>query len=152
MNKSILSNIFTIVLIVLLTSCGRQIPDGLGINENGRLKACPDSPNCVSTQSKIEQSKIKPITYVNDDDLAFDLLVKLIKEDQAANIIKAEKPYIHAAYYTKMKIFIDDVEFYQDRTNKKFHFRSASRVGHSDLGKNRDRMEEIRANYNKAQQ
>lgn len=141
-----------ISVVILFTSCGRQIPDGLGINENGRLLACPDSPNCVSTQSKIKGSKIKPIKYENDDDMAWDLLIKHLKEDQAADILKAEKPYIHAAYYTKMKIFIDDVEFYQDTRNKQFHFRSASRVGHSDLGKNRSRMEEIRARYNNAQE
>lgn len=146
-----LLNLCLCLILILLTSCGRQIPDGLGINENGRLLACPDSPNCVSTQSKIKGSKIKPIQYQNDDDQAFDLLVKMIKEDKAANIIKSEKPYIHAAYYTKMKVFIDDVEFFQDVRNKQFHFRSASRVGHSDLGKNRSRMEEIRSNYNTAQ-
>jgi len=143
----------SILVIVALTfiSCGRQIPDGLGVNENGRLRACPDSPNCVSTQSKVKDSKIKPLAYNNDDDLAFNLLVKMIEDDAAAVLIKKEKPYIHAAYYTKMKVFIDDVEFYQDSTNKQFHFRSASRVGHSDLGKNRSRMEEIRLNYNQLQ-
>jgi uncharacterized protein (DUF1499 family) len=40
--------------------------------------------------------------------------------------------------------FVDDVEFWIDAKNQVIHFRSASRVGHSDLGANRARMESIR--------
>ena len=40
-------------------------------------------------------------------------------------------------------INIDDIEFYIDEENKIIHFKSASRVGYSDLGANRKRMDEI---------
>jgi uncharacterized protein (DUF1499 family) len=40
--------------------------------------------------------------------------------------------------------FVDDVEFLFDDTNKKIHVRSASRVGYSDMGVNRKRVEELR--------
>ena len=39
--------------------------------------------------------------------------------------------------------YVDDVEFYINEKNKIIHFRSASRIGYSDLGVNRKRMEEI---------
>ena len=37
--------------------------------------------------------------------------------------------------------FKDDVTFFVDTDDQELHFRSASRVGHSDLGANRKRME-----------
>ena len=42
-------------------------------------------------------------------------------------------------------IFKDDVEFYLPDGEGTIHFRSASRLGTSDLGKNRERMEAFRA-------
>ena len=44
-------------------------------------------------------------------------------------------------------LFVDDGEFLLDRENKVIHIRSASRLGYSDLGKNRSRLEDIRSQY-----
>jgi uncharacterized protein (DUF1499 family) len=44
-------------------------------------------------------------------------------------------------------LFVDDGEFLLDRTRNAIQVRSASRLGYSDLGKNRKRMEEIRVQY-----
>ena len=41
--------------------------------------------------------------------------------------------------------FVDDVEILFDDASKIIHFRSASRVGYSDFGVNRRRMEEVRS-------
>jgi uncharacterized protein (DUF1499 family) len=43
--------------------------------------------------------------------------------------------------------FVDDVEFYIDERANLIHFRSASRLGYSDMGVNRKRMETIRASF-----
>lgn len=145
MIKSIMQNAALLLVLFLITACGRTIPEGLGLSNNGQLIDCPDSPNCVSTQTKKEKAKIEPMQYKLEDNAAWLLLVDLLKEDKLAKIIKQENNYIHVAYYTKSKIFIDDVEFLQDKVNNQFHFRSASRVGHSDLGANRKRMEKIRS-------
>jgi len=42
---------------------------------------------------------------------------------------------------------MDDVEFLLDDGTKTIHIRSASRVGYSDLGVNRKRVEAIRARF-----
>jgi len=39
------------------------------------------------------------------------------------------------------------VEFFLDDATQTIHFRSASRLGYSDLGVNRKRMEEIRRRF-----
>ena len=43
--------------------------------------------------------------------------------------------------------FTDDVEFFVEVESGRVHFRSASRVGRSDLGVNRERMELIRSRF-----
>jgi uncharacterized protein (DUF1499 family) len=55
--------------------------------------------------------------------------------------------YLHAEFATAVFRFIDDVEFYVDETAGVVHFRSASRVGYSDLGVNRRRMEGVREKF-----
>jgi uncharacterized protein (DUF1499 family) len=39
--------------------------------------------------------------------------------------------------------YIDDVEFYLPEADSVVHFRSGSRVGHSDFGVNRERVRKI---------
>ena len=52
--------------------------------------------------------------------------------------------YVHVECRSWLLAFIDDVEFVLDEPTGVIHFRSASRVGHSDAGVNRQRMEDFR--------
>jgi len=45
--------------------------------------------------------------------------------------------------------YVDDVELRLDENKQLIHVRSASRVGHSDLGANRKRVARIRAAFGK---
>lgn len=148
-NQSIL--VVLVCSIILLTGCGRNMPEGLGLNNNA-LAECPDSPNCVSTQTKKKEATIEPIKYKLDDKTAYKLLLQVIESNKLATVISKTNNYIHVAYHTSSKIFIDDVEFYIDAAAGVIHFRSASRVGHSDLGANRKRMEKIRNEFLQQQQ
>jgi uncharacterized protein (DUF1499 family) len=63
-----------------------------------------------------------------------------------------EENYIHAEFTSLVFRFVDDVEFLfsQERDGEvSIDIRSASRVGHSDFGVNRKRMEDIRGKLNK---
>ena len=60
-------------------------------------------------------------------------------------IIKETNNYLYAEFTSKLMGFVDDVEFYFDDDGKFIQVRSASRLGESDLGVNRQRIEEIRA-------
>jgi len=62
-------------------------------------------------------------------------------------IITETESYIHAEATSLIFRFRDDVEFFIDQQSNLIHFRSASRVGKSDLGANRKRMEEIRTAF-----
>lgn len=53
----------------------------------------------------------------------------------------------HPRQVTTAMGFVDDVEFYLDEDTKVIHVRSASRLGQSDLGVNRKRIETIRTEF-----
>ena len=55
--------------------------------------------------------------------------------------------FIYVDFFSEVFGFVDDVEFYFNKPGV-IEFRSASRIGYSDLGVNRKRMEAIRRKFN----
>lgn len=109
------------------------------------LKQCPDSPNCVSSQSHSALHKISPSPYKSPTKDTLQRIKKTILALPRTTLIKEEALYLHIEFKSFIFRFIDDVEIVLDDSEKMIHFRSASRVGHSDLGANRRRIEEIKA-------
>ena len=62
-------------------------------------------------------------------------------------IVKEEPGYLYAQCTTRLMKYVDDLEFWADPAAGVLQVRSASRVGRSDLGVNRARVEAIRARY-----
>ena len=122
--------------------CGKR-PEGLGVVER-RLAPCPGSPNCVSSQSQDADHHIKPFEYDGALIQAKERLLEVIQAMDRVKITAVEDDYVHAEFTSRVFRFVDDVEFYFDRDHKVIHVRSASRVGYSDLGANRKRVEKIR--------
>ena len=114
---------------------------------DGKLAQCPKSPNCVSTQVLDKNHKIEPLKYDTTLTEAKSKITGIITSLKRTRIIKETENYIHAEFRTRTFKFTDDVEFYFDDSEKIIHFRSASRVGWSDMGVNRKRMENIRKLY-----
>jgi uncharacterized protein (DUF1499 family) len=119
-------------------------PTNIGVTD-GKLLACPDSPNCVSSQSTDAEHKIAPLTYTGDPAKALADLKAVIENMPRTKIITAEGNYIYAEFTSKLMGYVDDVEFYLNADKNIIEVRSASRLGKSDLGVNRDRIESIRA-------
>ena len=135
----LLSPVFFLAIMSLLA----KTPENLGV-VNGRLAACPSSPNCVSTQATDAEHHIEPIPFDETPDQAIERLKKVIAAVPRLKIVTETGDYLHVEATSMIIRFVDDVEFLVDREAKVIHFRSASRVGHSDLGANRARMERIR--------
>lgn len=125
-----------------------QRPNNLGVKD-GKLAPCPNSPNCVSSQAPDgdAEHKIAPLTYSNAAE-AMTQLKQVIASMERTRIIEATDTYLYAEFETKLMGFVDDVEFYLDPTAQVIQVRSASRLGQSDLGVNRKRVEEIRQKFN----
>lgn len=137
--------LFVLIMTTGILSCSGRSAD-LGVN-NGKLKPCPQSPNCVSSQGTDKQHYIEPLHYVGAIREAREMILTVIQAMKRTKIIISEDNYIRAEFVSALFRFVDDVEFYFDESSKTIHIRSASRVGSSDLGVNRKRMEQIRAKY-----
>jgi uncharacterized protein (DUF1499 family) len=128
--------------------CAGERPNNLGV-KGTLLAACPASPNCVSSQAAEGKHRIAPLAFSGNPDAAFARL-KLVLGRRGDTTIIEEKPgYLRAELRTVL--FVDDGEFLLDLAQSVIHVRTASRLGYSDLGKNRSRIEEIRKQFSIAE-
>jgi uncharacterized protein (DUF1499 family) len=117
-------------------------PENLGVT-NGRLAKCPETPNCVSTQAIDELHRMPAISASGSRNETIAKIKAVIKSDfPRAKLISETENYLHYEFTSLIFRFVDDVEFLVDDASE-VNFRSASRVGRSDLGANQKRMEKI---------
>jgi len=129
-----------------LFSFSGKRPTDLGV-EQGKLLVCPNTPNCVSSQSTDAAYQIEPLAYSVESAQALADLKSVIEAMPRTKIITETDNYIYAEFTTALMGFVDDAEFYLDEAAGVIHVRSASRLGQSDLGVNRKRVEEIRSKF-----
>ena len=134
------------ILSAMLAACTGERPKNLGVKD-GFLAVCPSSPNCVSSQAGDEQHRIAPFVFSGDPDAAFVRLKQILSRRADTTLIEERPEYLRVELRTTL--FVDDGEFLLDRERNVIQVRSASRLGYSDLGKNRRRMEEIRRDFTK---
>lgn len=127
-----------LVLLPFLTACAGEPPQDIGARD-GRLTPCPESPNCVSSYESSEQHSIAAL------DANLEQIQQVLLKMDAANIVEHSNNYLYAEFTSSLMGYVDDVEFLYDVATNTSHVRSASRLGHSDMGVNRNRIEAIRA-------
>ncbi len=142
--KSAVSSL-VLVLVPFMTGCTGVQPANLGVRD-GKLIPCPSSPNCVSSQgnSADRDHFVRPLSYSSSTPEAMADLKKIILRMKRAKIVAETNVYLHAEFTSAFWRFVDDVEFFFDEAAKLVHVRSASRLGYSDFGINRKRVEKIR--------
>jgi uncharacterized protein (DUF1499 family) len=141
--------VLTIVSLaaVFAISCSGKGPASIGVKD-GKLTACPDKPNCVSSMTDDKSHFIEPFTYTGSSGKAKNVLLESVKSHDRTKIVSDSENYIHAEYTSRIFRFVDDVEFLIDDKTKTVHVRSASRLGYSDMGVNGKRIENLRAVFN----
>ncbi len=113
-------------------------PKGLADN---RLTECGSAPNCVCSEPDGQPERsVAPLAGTMDQ-------AKAAIEALGGVITTDSNEYVSATFMTKLFKFVDDVEL-RAGTDGTVHIRSASRVGYSDRGVNRKRVEAIRAKMN----
>jgi uncharacterized protein (DUF1499 family) len=122
---------------------GRR-PNDLGVR-NGLLKPVPVSPNAVSSQATGGYYQIAPLRYNGTSEPAMAALKSIIESTPRTSIVEERADYLYAEFTSKLIGYVDDVEFYFPPNEPLIHVRSASRLGYSDFGVNRRRIEDIRA-------
>ncbi len=125
-------------------------PDLLGVRD-GRLAPCPTSPNCVSSQMPADDAEHHvealafPAAAKGDPAAAWRMLESVVRGLERTSIVTLRDDYLHAEATSALMGFVDDLECLLDVKASRIDVRSASRVGYSDLGVNRKRVEAIRA-------
>jgi uncharacterized protein (DUF1499 family) len=147
--KKIGISIILLVLIGFLLVSNRVFagapPTNIGVN-NGKLTGCPSTPNCVSSQVAAidREHQITPFEFDGDNSNTIAKLKQVLQTMPNNKIVKETDNYLYIEFMSKLIGFVDDAEFYLDKDSKKIQVRSASRLGESDLGVNRQRIEKIR--------
>ena len=116
--------------------------------ENGKMMtSCPSTPNCVSSIDRDQKHYIEPLRFAESSKDAQNSLLAVLSSLKRTRVVTFEENYIHAESISAIMRFVDDVEFFFDVRQKVIHVKSASRVGYSDLGVNRRRLEKIRTRF-----
>ncbi len=135
---------FLIPLTLALAACGSEPPPHLR-GDDAPLAPCPHRPNCVYSLAADAAHHIEPLQYAGAAQHAREALVKLIEGMPGGKVVQASGDYVRAEFTSARLKFVDDVEFLIPANSNVIQVRSASRVGFSDRGVNRARVEEIRA-------
>lgn len=137
---------FLLLACVLLTalSCAARPPKA-GLLA-GRLRPCPGKPNCICSEDRQAEAWVEPLTFQGPPTRAWEQL-QAVLQDMKGTIQRQDDQYICTTFSTKVLRFVDDMEFRMVAEENTIHVRSASRVGYSDLGLNKRRMERLRSRF-----
>ena len=125
----------------VLSACSGTAPGNLGV-QDGHLTDCPPSPNCVSSQARDSEHRIAPLPLQGDPANTRTRLLSLLAQTPRVAVVTQDAYYLRAEFTSQVMRFVDDVEFLIGP--EAVEVRSASRLGHSDLGVNRERIEGLR--------
>lgn len=150
---SMLTAILVVVVVIALFVMGKVSQTGQAPGSvEGRLKRCPDKPNCVCSEYRGDAEHFIEPLELSEQSAANSLLtVRSIITESGGVIISERADYIAATFNSSLFGFVDDLEIRIDKDQALIHFRSASRVGHGDLGTNRKRVELIRTRFRQSQ-
>jgi uncharacterized protein (DUF1499 family) len=122
----------------------RGQPRNIGLS-NGRLHACPSSPNCVCSDAQTARHAIDPLRLLMEPPEAWIAAIKAVRATARTRIVTETGNYLHAEYTSGLFGFVDDLELHLRPAERIIAVRSASRLGYADFGVNRARVENLRA-------
>jgi len=108
---------------------------------DSKLTPCSSKPNCICTE--YPNQKPHYTNAISYDEFNINKITEAIQSTGGIISIH-EDNYIAATYTSTLFRYVDDFELRFDTDNKVIHIRSASRVGHSDMGINLKRIEKFK--------
>ena len=112
-----------------------------------RLAPCPSSPNCVSSQATDDAHRVEPVPFAGDAARAVARMRGIVEREARARVVRGDETSFRAEFRSALFRFVDDVDVVADPARSLLEIRSASRVGYSDLGVNRRRVERLRTAF-----
>ncbi len=138
-----IKSLLIIGILTLLSSCAfTQV-----MAEND--VTCPDAPKCVSSLVSDPRHFIEPFSFNDQATNAMLRLKSALLNEKRVTIVKEQATYMRAEVHSLIFGFVDDVEFTLLPDQGLIHIRSSARIGYSDFGVNRRRIEKIRQLFQK---
>jgi uncharacterized protein (DUF1499 family) len=140
--------IFGLIAMIMIAFAIRAVIsrslDAVGILDS-KLTPCPQTKNCVCSEFPTDTTHhIEPLSIATESVEKAMQNIREIVIEIGGKVTSSNSTYLSATTTSTVFRFIDDIEFRLDEANKVIHIRSASRVGRSDFGANRKRVEKIR--------
>jgi uncharacterized protein (DUF1499 family) len=118
----------------------------------GKLSPCPDKPNCLCSEFEDNGGQYRhhtqPLSIAVDTDSEEALLQAAeVIRNMGGEVLQQDDLYLASTFTSKLFRYVDDLELRLDPENRLLHLRSASRVGHGDMGANAARIKEFKQRY-----
>jgi uncharacterized protein (DUF1499 family) len=143
MKKNLKVFIGSLMLVTILWGCSGNPTERHNSESSGFLD-CPDTPNCLSSLAKNPKHRIEPFKLKKDPETSWEIVQKTVGSLPRTKIVSADNSDIHAECRSMIFRFIDDLTLHLTPSTGIIHIRSASRIGYSDFGVNRRRVENLR--------
>ena len=115
---------------------------------NEFLQACPGRPSCVSSLATSDEHSISAFIVPQGMNDPVSAMAAIIIDLPRTEILQHDANYLHASFKSAVFGFVDDLEILQD--GELLQVRSVSRVGFSDMGVNRSRVNTLQQFWQEA--
>ena len=126
--------------LFIVSSCSANQPKTVGL-KNNNLSVCSGRPNCVSSLNSEPDFMVAPFKLNKAE--SWDQIKEITVKKTNWKLITSTDNYLHFECSTTFLRFIDDLQL-NLKANGIVQLRSASRIGYSDFGANRKRVEKLR--------
>ena len=135
--------LFVVVMAYRVSSTPASDAFGKGL----AITACGSKPNCVASLAGPAARSAAAFTFADELSVAQQRLKRALLSEPRASIVNEQPGYIAVTFRSALFGFPDDAEFYLDAASLEVRFRSAARIGYSDMGVNAKRIERLRAQF-----
>jgi uncharacterized protein (DUF1499 family) len=130
-----------LIFMPLFSCTGKRPTNGV---KDGRLAQCPPSFNCVSSDASEAAHRVGAFELALPAAEAWRIAHAVIAGVPRTKLMTETDDYLYAACSSAFFGFVDDLELHLRPSQNLIAARSASRLGHSDFGVNRKRIEHLR--------
>ncbi|MFH0256049.1 DUF1499 domain-containing protein [Vibrio rumoiensis] len=127
----------TLAMVILLTGCTQSH----AMKDNNPDLLCSSKPNCVSTQELRSDYQVAPFELISEA-TTIDEIEQVALTLKRTKTVKKTDDRLHLESTSLVFRFVDDLEIVKQ--GLQLQVRSKSRVGYSDFGVNKSRVETLR--------
>lgn len=127
----------TLAMVILLTGCTQSY----AMKDNNPDLLCSSKPNCVSTQELRSDYQVAPFELISEA-TTIDEIEQVALTLKRTKTVNKTDDRLHLESTSLIFRFVDDL--YIVKQGSLLQVRSKSRVGYSDFGVNKNRVEALR--------